>query len=310
MANSKRIIVLGAYVSDATFRAERMPKLGETIIGQSFKFGPGGKGSNQAVASARLGSNVSFISRLGDDAFAKMAYELWKEEGVEPLIVTDLEKGTGSACIYVDTHKGSNAITIVPGAALNICAADIEQFKYSIQSGSIFIAQLETPLDATIRALEISRQSSLTTILNPAPAVKLDRQILSLVDYLIPNEIEAELLTGIEVKSIEDARVASVRLIDLGCHASIITLGEKGALFNNGQSISIIPAPQIREVIDTTGAGDCFCGAFAHAMLQNLPPLEAVQFACNAAAISTTQQGAANSMPSIDDVNNLINFEN
>ena len=306
MTRTNEITVLGAFVSDATFRAKRMPELGETFIGDGFELGPGGKGSNQAVASARLGGKVSFITRLGDDAFGAMAYSLWEREGIKPLVVTDTKKETGAAGIFVDAKRGTNAIIIVPGAAQNIMESDVIQFKSFIEAGKIFISQLETPLHPTIKALEISRSAGVSTILNPAPAKKLEKKIMRLIDYFIPNEIEAEVITGIKIQSLNDAEVASSKLLEMGCCNSIITLGEKGAMLNNGREIHHIQAPTINKIIDTTGAGDCFCGSFAFALSQKRELKDSVQFACQTAAISTTRSGAANSMPSMKEVKEFI----
>ena len=299
-------MVLGVFVADATFRADRLPAIGETLIGQEFDLGPGGKGSNQSVAAARLGSDVSIIAKLGRDEFARMAFELWNNERIEPLVLTDTAKSTGAACIYVDTSRGNNAIIIVPGAAKHISTNDVEGFREEIESSSIFLTQLETPLEATVRGLEIARRAGVTTILNPAPAIRLDRKILTLCDYLIPNEIETEILTGIKVNSIDDAKTAAKRLVSLGSKANVITLGEKGVYFcTDGVEIHIPPV-RIKDVVDTTGAGDCFCGSFAHALLNGISPVEALRFACQVAAISVTRPGAAKSMPTAEEVEDFI----
>ncbi|MCY4100321.1 MAG: ribokinase, partial [Rhodobacteraceae bacterium] len=209
---NKHITILGVFVADTAFRADRMPKMGETLIGMDFKLGPGGKGSNQAVAVARLGAPVSFISKLGKDEFAKMALSTWESEGVTPRILEDKNSFTGAAFIYIDDKLGDNAIIVVPGAAQTITPDDIENYRKEITSSSIFMTQIETPLDASVKGLAIARESGVKTILNPAPAVPLSRDILELCDYLTPNESEAEILTGMEVKNVDDAMEATEKL--------------------------------------------------------------------------------------------------
>lgn len=304
--NREKIVVLGIFVADAAFRADRMPKMGETLIGSDFKLGPGGKGSNQAVAAARLGAPVSFISKLGEDEFAKLALSTWKNEGVIPLVIQDRDSFTGAAFIYVDNKIGDNAIIVVPGAAQTITPEDIEAYRDEITSSSIFMTQIETPLETSIRGLEIARESGVTTIFNPAPAIPLPKGVLELCDYVTPNEGEAEVLTGKEVKNVEDAREVSEILRSMGGDKVIITLGEKGAYYNDGTISQHIPAQQIGKVVETTGAGDSFCGALAYALLNGMDPIAATRFACTAASISVTRPGTAPAMPTLEEVKPLL----
>ncbi len=298
----KQIVVLGIFVADAAFRADRMPKMGETLIGLDFKLGPGGKGSNQAVAAARLGAPVSFISKLGEDEFAKLAFSTWEKEGITPLVLQDGDSFTGAAFIYVDNKLGDNAIIVVPGAAQTITPDNIEAYRDEITNCSIFMTQIENPLDASIRGLEIAKEAGVTTIFNPAPAIQLPKGVLELCDYVTPNEGEAEVLTGKEVNDVEDAMEASEILRSMGGDKIIITLGEKGAYYNDGTISQHIPAQNIGKVVETTGAGDSFCGALAYALLNDMDPIAATRFSCTAAAISVTRPGTAPAMPTLEEV--------
>ncbi|MDE0112281.1 MAG: ribokinase [Albidovulum sp.] len=300
------IVILGIFVADAAYRADRQPRIGETILGKGFALGPGGKGSNQAVAAARLGSQVKFITRIGDDAFARMARDMWARDNIESLVVADPGSFTGSAYIFVDDATGNNAIIVVPGAASDVGVQDIEQNADSIRDASIFMAQFETPIDAAKRGMEIAKSSGTTTVLNPAPAAAVDRDLLELCDYLVPNESEAETLTGMRVQTVEDAREASRALREMGAKSVIVTLGENGALLNLGGECKHLAAFNAGPVVETTGAGDSFCGGFAHALLQGHTPYEATRYACAAASISVTRPGTAPSMPSADEVELLL----
>lgn len=299
---SKGIVVLGVFVADTAYRANRMPKMGETLIGADFKLGPGGKGSNQAVAAARLGAPVSFISKLGKDEFAKLALSTWENEGITPLVHLDKDNITGAAFIYIDDKLGDNAIIVVPGAAQTLTPDDMETYRNEISSSSIFLTQIETPLEVSVKGLEIAAEADVTTIFNPAPAIPLPKGVLELCDYVTPNESEAAVLTGKEVNNVEDAREASEILRSMGGNKIIITLGEKGAYFNDGTISRHIPAKSMGKVVETTGAGDSFCGALAYALLNNMDPIAATNFACIAASISVTRSGTAPAMPTLEEV--------
>ena len=300
------IVILGVFVADTTYRATRQPDMGETIMGTEFALGPGGKGSNQAVAASRLGSRVSFISRLGDDAFAGMAREMWTNDGITPLVITDTESFTGAAFIFVDSKTGDNAIIIVPGAAGKVSADDVERHAKEIAGARVFLTQLETPIEAARSGLEIARKANVTTILNPAPAAPLDAGIMGLCDYLVPNETEAEELTGMKIRSIDDARQAAIVLRGTGARSVIVTLGESGAYYTNGKTEAHVSAFAAGPVVETTGAGDSFCGALAHALSQGAEPVAATRYACAAASISVTRRGTASSMPTGEEVANLL----
>ena len=300
------IVILGVFVADTAYRAERQPRMGETILGQSFALGPGGKGSNQAVACGRLGADVTFLSKLGQDTFAEMAFRTWDEAGVRHRVTQDADTYTGAAYIFVDATTGDNAIIIAPGAAGTISVADIDDAAGLIGGASVFMTQLEQPLDAAFRALEIARGAGVTTILNPAPAAELPEGMLALCDYVTPNEPEAEGLTGLTVATEDEARAAAGRLIELGAGAAVITLGERGALYHARDASEIVPAMDAGAVVETTGAGDAFNGGFATALARGDAPLDAVRYGCATAAISVTRPGTAPSMPRREEVEALL----
>jgi ribokinase len=301
-----KVVILGVFVADTSYRAERMPRMGETILGKSFALGPGGKGSNQAVAAARAGVETHMITRLGQDTFADMALSMWREAGVIPEVSQHPESYTGAAFIFIDEHTGNNAIIVSPGVAGTISEADIEAHARLIGDADVFITQLEQPLPAARRALEIAKAGGAITILNPAPAAGLPDGMLELCTYVTPNESEAEALTGVRVVSIDDALNAARALVAKGAGAAVITLGEKGALFHNGAETVHVPVFDAGTVVETTGAGDSFNGAFAAALARGAAPEDAVRFGCAAASISVTRPGTAPAMPSEKEIRALL----
>jgi ribokinase len=295
------IVILGVFVADTAYRARRQPRMGETILGSSFVLGPGGKGSNQSVACGRLGADVSFITRLGRDAFAEMAIRTWRDANVKPLVIETPESYTGAAYIFIEEATGNNAIIISPGAARLISPADIEAYAEVIRRAKVFVTQLEQPIEAALRALEIAKEGGVTTVLNPAPAAALPDEIYALCDYVTPNESEAEGLTGISVETLDDARRAGDALLAKGVGAAILTLGEKGALLHRRDGSELAPAFSVGPVVETTGAGDAFNGGFAVGLARGLSPFEAVRFGCAVAGISVTRPGTAPSMPTLEE---------
>jgi len=304
--SKKDIVILGVFVADTAYRASRQPRVGETIIGNEFSLGPGGKGSNQAVAAALAGGNVHFISRLGKDDFAKMAISLWEKSGITPHVTQHSDSYTGAAYIFIENKSGNNAIIISPGAAASINHDDIVANKVLIQGARVFMTQLEQSLDAADSALSFAKEGGAITILNPAPAQPLEENILKLCDFVTPNEIEAEQITGIPVKSINDAEIAAGKLLEQGASAAVITLGEQGALFKDNNQIIHQPSFHVGPVVETTGAGDAFNGGLAVALSEEMPIDKALRFACATASISVTRPGTAPSMPSRDEIEALI----
>jgi len=300
------VAVLGIYVADLAFRASHLPGLGQTIAGTSFAMGPGGKGSNQAVAAARVGARVSFISKIGQDAFGQCALALWRQEGITPLVQVQAEQPTGAAFIYLHESSGDNAIIVVPGAAAQITPEDVERERAAIESAQVFVTQMEQPAAAALRGLEIARASGTTTVLNPAPALDFPEQIYALCDYITPNEHEAALLTNIPVNTIDDARAAAEVLLARGVGCVLITLGAQGALLHSAQQSLHLPPMYAGPVLETAGAGDAFNGGFAAALAQGMTPEQAARFATAVAAISVTRSGTAPAMPSHAEVQALL----
>ncbi len=302
---SKPVVILGVFVADTAYRADRAPRMGETIMGNSFALGPGGKGSNQAVAAAKSGGDAHMITRLGKDPFADMALATWAGAGVKPAITQHDDGYTGAAYIFVEEASGDNAIIVCPGVAMSISPADVDAQADLIASAGVFLTQLEQPLDAAMRGLKLARDAGAVTVLNPAPATDLPGGMLALCDYVTPNESEAEGLTGIAVETVDDAIRAAEALRAEGVGTAIITLGENGALFHDGTPVHV-PAFNAGPVVETTGAGDAFNGGFATALARGDDPIDAVRFGCATAAISVTRPGTAPSMPTLAEVNTLL----
>ena len=298
-----KVVILGVFVADTAYRADRMPRMGETVLGNSFALGPGGKGSNQAVASARIGAQTHIITKLGRDDFAEMALATWAGAGIIPHAEQVADSYTGAAFIFVHEATGDNAIIISPGAGSLINAADLVPHTDLIQGADVFVTQLEQPMEAAFRGLEIARTAGVTTILNPAPAAALPDGMLALCDYVTPNETETEALTGITVDTVDDAQRAGARLCDMGVGTPIITLGERGAYLHGH---GLVPAVLAGPVVETTGAGDAFNGGFAAALSQGKSPLQAVRIGCATAGLSVTRAGTAGSMPDWAEVRALL----
>ncbi|MEE9322451.1 MAG: ribokinase [Granulosicoccus sp.] len=306
MSKQGKVTVLGAFVADAAFRANRQPVMGETILGGNFSLGPGGKGSNQAVAAARTGADVTMITKLGKDAFANMALQLWEDEGITPRVAQIEDSYTGAAYIFIEEGTGNNAIIVCPGAALTITPAFIDECSEAITSADVFVTQLEQSIDAAVRALEIAKGANVTTLFNPAPAESVDDSIFTLCDFVTPNETEAEGFTGIKVVTVDDARKAGDALLKKGVGTALITLGENGALVHGPDVSEHIPVFNAGPVVETTGAGDAFNGGFATALARGDSPLVAARFASAVAGLSVTRPGTAPSMPALEEVQKLL----
>lgn len=297
------VVILGVFVADTAYRADRMPVMGETILGNAFALGPGGKGSNQAVACARIGAETHMIAMLGQDDFGKLALDTWADAGVIPHVRHLAESYTGAAHIFIEESTGNNAIIIAPGAAALMRVADIDAQADLIAGADVFVTQLEQPMEAAMRGLQIAKAAGVTTILNPAPAAELPKGMLALCDYVTPNETECEALTGIAVQTDADAEKACGMLRKLGVGTPIVTMGEQGAyLYGHG----VVPSVNAGAVVETTGAGDAFNGAFAAALSEGKSPLEAVRYGCATAGISVTRAGTAPSMPSRSEVEAIL----
>jgi ribokinase len=300
------VCILGIYAADLQFTAQRQPKIGETVLGTKFAIGPGGKGSNQAVAAARAGAKVSFISRVGKDQFGDQALSMWQAEGIATHVMQDAKHATGAAYIFVEKGSGNNAVLVVPGAAGQVGPADVDGAFDAISSSLVFMTQLETPSETSAYALRKAKAAGCITIFNPAPAAEFDTSILAVCDYCTPNESEATALTGVEVKDVASARKAAEALVKRGVGTALITLGSQGALLH-GQDVSLhIPVFKAGRVVDTTGAGDAFNGGFAAALARGATPEEAARFGAATAGLSVTRHGTAPSMPKLEEIEALL----
>jgi ribokinase len=308
---SDHVLVMGSFVADTAYRAARLPAWGETLMGSGFSLGPGGKGSNQAVAAARAltgsGATVQLLSKLGNDAFGQLARTTWAAAGIDDSLVGTCDTPTGAAAILIDEARGENAIIVVPGACFTLTPAEVDAASAAIGSATVFLTQLELPLNTVQRGLQIARAAGVPTILNPAPAQPLPDPLLALTDFLIPNESEAAMLTDLPVESIDQAELAAHSLIQRGALHVIVTLGERGALIcTAGAAATHVPAFNTGAVLETTGAGDAFCGGFAAALLEHASVVDAVRFGCATAGISVTRAGTAPSMPRRDEIDALL----
>ena len=302
----KKILVFGSFNLDMTARVDDFPKPGQTIMGLSFNTGPGGKGSNQAIAAHRAGAEVVFATKIGMDSFGKLALDTFKKEGMGlDCIVRDNSMPTSSAFIIVHSGSGQNAIVVNKGASGNISPEDIKGIQGEIASADIVLTQLETNIDAVEKVVELAKKNGATVILNPAPAANIPDMIYRHVDVITPNETEAESLTGMSISDSAGMEAASKWLISRGVKTVIMTLGAKGAYIYSENNAYLVPAFPSRAV-DTTGAGDVFNGALAAALADGKNMCDAVEFACAAGAISVARAGAALSAPTKAEIDELI----
>ena len=302
------ISVLGIYVADLVFFGKKIPVEGETILGNNFVIGPGGKGSNQAVAAAKAGVKTYFISKIGNDQFGQMATKIYDETKVDySNVIISKEHSTGAAAIMVNEQSGANAINVFPGAAGAITNEDIDKAKDTIKNSKIFLTQLEAPIDTVMYAIKKAKELGVQTILNPAPAAEIDKSIFPFIDYFTPNETEASFYVNHPVVTPNDASKAATKLLEMGIKNVIITLGEKGAFFaNSNESFSSPIANLSNRVVDTTGAGDAFNAGFAAALTENQSIRNAITFASATAGLSTTKIGTANSMPIREEIDKIL----
>ena len=289
-----KIAVVGSFNADLTSYLQRMPRPGETVHGDTFVTGAGGKGSNQAVAAARLGADVTFIGRVGSDVFANLAYEIWDAEGVNrDYVIQDPNHATGVAPIFVDS-QGENMIVVVLGANLNLQHSDIDAAKDRIAAADVLLVQLEINHGIAVYALETAKALGITTILNPAPATALSSDVINLADYLTPNETELETLSE---QAGQDGMTARARsLLTRTGQTAVVTLGSQGAQIVSQQE-SVRMATFEVDVVDTTGAGDAFNAGLAVALAEGRDLRAAVKFANAAAALCVTKPGTARSAP-------------
>jgi ribokinase len=300
--SAPQIAVVGSYATGLTMKVRRLPTSGETLMGRGYRVDFGGKGSNQAVGCARLGAQVHFICRIGNDRFGDMAFNLYREEGVG---VTHAKRSgeapTGVGFIVVEEESGRNCIVIDPGANALLSAADVAEAETALRSASVVLTQLEIPVAAAARATECGRSNGAITILNPAPASPLPASLLRSVDVLTPNENEAKVLAGYAPDAAVEPQAVARELIRTGVKHVVITLGEQGALLVNADSQVHFPAVQVQPV-DTTGAGDAFNAGLAVALAHRGSIEQAVEFAIVTGAMAVTKEGVIPSLPGRDEV--------
>lgn len=300
------ITVLGSFIVDFTCQTLRLPRWGETLLGAASKLGPGGKGSNQAVAARRAGARVAFLTKVGDDLFGRMADDLARDEGYSrSVVLRSATRGTGTAAILVDAGTGENAIVVVPGACQELTVADIDAHTGMFTACGIFLTQLEANLDATFHALGLAKAHGAFVILNPAPAAPVPARVLRLVDLLTPNESEAEALTGIDCRTAGGCTEAARRLREDGVRSVIVTRGAAGILIDDG-TVTLLAALDAGRAVDTAGAGDAFNGVLAAGLATGMSLHEAARLGMAAAAISVTREGTTQAMPSHDDIHAVI----
>jgi ribokinase len=293
---SNKILVVGSTNTDMVVKAAHLPRPGETILGGVFLMNAGGKGANQAVSAARLGANVTFICKTGNDIFGQQSKQLFADEGIDTTFVfADAEHPSGVALITVD-DKAENCIVVASGANAYLFPDDLANAAAAIEQSELVLMQLETPMETVQYVAEVARSKGKKIILNPAPAQPLCAKLLENIDILTPNETEASMISGIPVIDTVSACDAARAICNMGVQTVIITLGAKGALIYSDEFRAVIPTEKV-EAIDTTAAGDVFNGALAVALSENKGMVEAVKFACQAASISVTRIGAQASAP-------------
>lgn len=298
------ILVVGSLNADLVVRAPRFPQPGETISGGDLQIIPGGKGANQAVAAARQGTSVSMLGRVGNDSFGPELINNLKQNHVDTSQVQiDSQSATGTAIIVVDPN-GQNSIVLSPGGNGQVGDADVANVSFS--DYKLLLLQLEIPIEAVTSAARRAKESGLRVLLNPAPARALPAELISLPDFILPNETELSQLANQPVQDIASAEKAARTLLERGAQNVIVTLGANGALMVSRKQVTHVNAYQV-EVVDTTAAGDAFIGGFASALLQNKSLEEAVRYGCACGALATTKFGAQPSLPIKAEVEKFLN---
>ncbi len=296
----KKICVIGSLNMDLVVNVDTMPKKGQTLIGSNFKEVPGGKGANQAVAMARLNGDVSMIGKVGNDGFGKALINALENDKVNTEYIQIEEGSSGVALISVDKNA-ENSIVVAPGANFKLTNSDIDKNIEAITNSDIVVLQLETPLETIKYALNVAKKASKYTILNPAPAVILEDELIANVDLLTPNETELEIISGMQINNEEDIKKAAQIMIEKGVKELIVTLGSKGSLYINKEKSIFKKACKV-EAIDTTAAGDSYTGALAVALAKGEKVEEAMDFASKVGALTVQREGAQSSLPTLKDV--------
>lgn len=297
----KKILVIGSYNVGLCVIGDKIPALGETVMGHRFEMGPGGKGSNQAIALARLGADIKFMCRVGDDHFGEEAIALFKREAVSLDAVKIIPGShTGVGVILID-KDGYNAIGVAPGANFRLLETDLDESSYLFEESDFLLIQCENPVNIVRKAIAMAKEKGNLVIFNPAPAHEIDSLTLSKTDFITPNETEAQILTGITVTDETSAYKAGETLLDKGAKNVIVTLGEKGAVLITPYEHKFFPAFKVNTK-DSTGAGDAFNGGFVFGLANGYSTDEAIVFASKVAALSVRKIGTVNGLPTFEEV--------
>jgi len=303
--NIPKVVVVGSSNMDLVVKARRIPAKGETILGGDFIMTPGGKGANQAVAAAKLGAEVYFVAKLGNDIFGRQSLSNFQKVGIHTEYVEQTQEApSGVALITVD-DAGDNVIVVAPGANLKLSPEDVRQTRSVISSSGAVAAQLEVPLETVDFAARLANDSGVPFILDPAPAQRLGYELLRMVDVLTPNETEAEILTGIKVSDEDSALAAAKDLLQHDVKTVILTMGTKGYLLATMDTAEFVPSVRV-DAVDATAAGDAFTGSLAVGLARGKTLADAATFANHVAALSVTKMGAQSSMPDTGQVENFI----
>ena len=303
----KKAIVFGSFVVDLMARTPHLPEPGETVKGSLFALGPGGKGFNQCIAAKRAGADVTMATKLGCDFFADVATNMMQKENMNSDCVFKTDKAsTGAAIIMVDENSGQNEIVVTLGACDTFDEADVSRISSHIAKSDFLLTQLETNVDAVKSVIDEAAKNGVFVILNPAPVQQIDDEIYNKIDILTPNEVEASILTGIKIKSIDDAKKAANVFFEKGVKSVIITLGKKGALVASDNKFEIVENYDV-DVLDTTGAGDAFNGGLLAALCEGKDIFDAARFANVVSNLAVTRLGTANAMPSRSEIDEFLN---
>ena len=304
MTKSKKILIIGSSNTDMTVRTEKLPLPGETVLGGTFTMGHGGKGANQAVAAKRLGGDVAFVCKVGKDLFGDSSVKGYECEGIDTSHILYSELPSGVALISVDAYA-ENSISVASGANLDFSPEDIRSMEKVIKDASILLLQLEIPVETVLEAARIASEAGVYVILNPAPACKLPEEIYRYVSLLIPNETEAGQMSGISISDCDSAESAARALMKSGTKNVIITLGSKGSMIYGENGSEFIPSRKV-DAVDTTAAGDTYCGALSVALAEGKTLHDAAVFATAASSIAVTRRGAQDSIPTRSEVDNVM----
>ena len=298
------VFVLGSINQDFVLKVERRPEPGETVTNAELSTGNGGKGANQSAAAALLGASVTILGRVGDDEFGEPQVRALRDKGVDTGLVEGVrDVSTGAAFITV-TPNGENAITVAPGANRSLTPDDVDAAAEAIGGASVFVAQMEIPVETVLRAVEVAAERDVRPLVNLAPTFEVPRELLGKLDPLVVNEHEAAFLLGDRVEGVEGALSAAPELLSLGPRSAVITVGEAGAVFAQDRAVQHLAAPKV-DVVDTTGAGDAFVGALATRLARGDSLEDAVAYAVRAGAAAVTKEGAQGALPTPEVVEGL-----